>query len=132
MCTLEKRSSLFILTLIGDDHGHRLGPSLIDSLLSALSQVDSQAINGGFALVTVAHGKFFCGGFDVPLGQFDARNHLHQMVESFRSIMSALLSLPIPTIAAVSGHATASGLVLALGHDYVLIRYDRGFLYMST
>ena len=65
MCTLEKHGSLFILTLIGDDHEHRLRPSLIDSLLSALSQVNSQAINGGSALITVAHGKFFCNGFDI-------------------------------------------------------------------
>uniref|UniRef100_A0A7N2LF76 Delta(3)-Delta(2)-enoyl-CoA isomerase n=2 Tax=Quercus lobata TaxID=97700 RepID=A0A7N2LF76_QUELO len=131
MCTLEKHGSLFILTLIGDNHEHRLGPSLIDCLLSALSQVNSQAINGGSALITVAHGKFFCNGFDVPWGQSDARSRLHQMVESFRSVMSALLSLPVPTIAAVSGHAAAGGLVLALGHDYVLMRRDRGFLYMS-
>ncbi|KAK7847182.1 enoyl-coa delta isomerase 3, partial [Quercus suber] len=116
----EKRGSLFILTLIGDDHEHRLGPPLIDSLLSALSQVKSQAINGGSALVTVAHGKFFCNGFNVPWGQSDARSRLHQMVESFGSVMSALLSLPVPTISAVSGHAAAGGLVLALGHDYPL------------
>ena len=53
------------------------------------------------------------------------------MVESFRSVISALLSLPILTINAVSGHAAAGGLVFALGHDYVLMRRDRGFLYMS-
>ena len=131
MCTLEKRGSLFILTLISDDHEHRLGPSLIDFLLSALSQVNSRAINGGFALITVAHGKFFCNSFDVPWGQSDARSCLHQMVDSFKSVMSALLSLPVPTIAAISGHAAAGELVLALGHDYVLMRRDRGILYMS-
>ena len=120
MCTLE---CLFILTLICDDHEHRLDPSLIDSLLSALSQ----AINGSSALITVAHGKFLCNGFNVPWGQSDARSRLHQMVESFRSIMFAFLSLPIPTIVAVSGHATAGGMALALGHDYVLMRRDRGF-----
>ncbi|KAM3685744.1 hypothetical protein ACB098_11G143600 [Castanea mollissima] len=112
MCTLEKRSNLFILTLIVDDHEHRLGPHLIDSLLFSLS-------------------KFFCNGVDVPWGQPSTRLRLHQMVESFRSVIAALFSLPIPTIAAVSDHATAGGLVLALGHDYFLIRSNRGFLYMS-
>ncbi|KAF3952320.1 hypothetical protein CMV_022111 [Castanea mollissima] len=48
------------------------------------------------------------------------------MVKSFRSVIAALFSLPIPTIA-----ATASGLVLTLGHDYVLMRSNCGFLYMS-
>ena len=53
------------------------------------------------------------------------------MAQSFRSVIAALISLPIPTVAAVSGHAAAAGLILALGHDYVLMRRDRGFLYMS-
>ena len=34
------------LTLISNDHEHCLSPSLIDSLLSALSQVKSQSIDG--------------------------------------------------------------------------------------
>ena len=46
MCTLEKRGSLFILTQISNDHEHHLSPSLVDSLLSALSQVKSQSIDG--------------------------------------------------------------------------------------
>ncbi|XP_075643635.1 enoyl-CoA delta isomerase 2, peroxisomal-like [Castanea sativa] len=131
MCTLEKRGNLFILTLIGDDHEHRLSPHLIDSLLFSLSKVKSQSINGGSALITVARGKFFCNGVDVPWGQPSACLRLHQMVESFRSVIAALFSLPIPTIAAVSSHATVGGLVLALGHDYALMRSNRGFLYMS-
>ncbi|KAM4082044.1 hypothetical protein ACJW30_11G139200 [Castanea mollissima] len=131
MCTLEKRGNLFILTLIGDDHEHRLGPHLINSLLSALAQVNTQSINGSSALITVARGKFFCNGVDIPWGQPSARLRLHQMVKSFKSVVAALLSLPIPTIAAVSSHAAASILILALDHDYVLMRRDRGFRYMS-
>ena len=103
----------------------------IDSLLSALSQVKSQSINGGSALITVARDKFFCNGVDVPWGQPSTCLHLHQMVESFISVIVAFLSLPIPTIAAVSSHAATSRLVLALGYDYVLMRHNRGFLYMS-
>ncbi|XP_050282819.1 enoyl-CoA delta isomerase 2, peroxisomal-like [Quercus robur] len=131
MCILEKRGNLFILTLIDDDHGHRLGLHLIVSLLFALSQVNTKSINGSSALITVTCGKFFCNGIEVLWGQLSARLRLHQMVESFRSVVVALLSLPILTNATVSGHAAASGVVLTLGHDYVLMRHDRGFLYMS-
>ncbi|KAL0007304.1 hypothetical protein SO802_008806 [Lithocarpus litseifolius] len=112
MWTLEKRSNLFILTLIGDHHEHCLGPYLINSLLSTLSQVKSQSIYGGSVLITVASCKFFCNDVDS-----------HQC--------AALLSLPIPTIVVVLGHAAAGELVLALSHDYVLMRRDRSFLYMS-
>lgn len=53
------------------------------------------------------------------------------MVEQFRPVVAALLALPMPTIAAVQGHAAAAGLLLALSHDYFLMRSDRGVLYMS-
>jgi enoyl-CoA hydratase/carnithine racemase len=134
MCTLEKRGNLFILTLIGDDE-HRLSPAVIDSILSALSQAKSQAIRGS-ALVTTAHGRFFSNGFDLAWAQAAgsssaARDRLHHMVESFRPVVAAFLSLPMPTVAAVSGHAAAAGFLLALSHDYILMRRDRAVLYMS-
>ncbi|KAI3793361.1 hypothetical protein L1987_35978 [Smallanthus sonchifolius] len=37
----------------------------------------------------------------------------------------------MPTLAAVTGHASSGGFILAQAHDYVLMRKDRGFLYMS-
>lgn len=46
-------------------------------------------------------------------------------------LVNDLISLPIPTISAVTGHAAAAGMILALSHDYVVMRSDRGFLYMS-
>ncbi|GMY27191.1 enoyl-CoA delta isomerase 2, peroxisomal-like [Fagus crenata] len=134
MCTLEKRGNLFFLTLTGDDE-HRLSPTLIDSLITALSQVKSQAVRGS-VLITTAHGRFFSNGFDLGWAQAAgsssaARDRLHYMVECFKPFVAALLSLPMPTIAAVPGHAAAAGFVLALGHDYFLMRRDRGVLYMS-
>lgn len=37
----------------------------------------------------------------------------------------------MPTVAAVTGHAAAAGQLLAMAHDYVVMRKDRGVLYMS-
>lgn len=41
------------------------------------------------------------------------------------------MSLPMPTIAAVNGHVSATGYLPAIVHDYVFMRKDRGFLYFS-
>lgn len=134
MCTLEKRGDLFFLTLTGDDE-HRLSLTLIDSLLSALSQAKSQATRGS-VLVTTAHGKFFSNGFDLGWAQAAgsasaALARLSKMVAAFKPVVAALLSLPMPTVAAVQGHAAAAGFLFALSHDYFLMRRDRGVLYMS-
>ncbi|GMJ05472.1 ARABIDOPSIS THALIANA DELTA(3), DELTA(2)-ENOYL COA ISOMERASE 2, ENOYL-COA HYDRATASE/ISOMERASE B [Hibiscus trionum] len=134
MCTLEKRGNLFILTLTGDDQ-HRINPKLIGDLLSLLSQVKAQATRGS-ALITQAQGKFFSNGFDLDWAQAagseqGASERLLHMVESFKPVVAALLSLPMPTVAALTGHAAACGFILALSHDYIIMRRDRGVLYMS-
>ncbi|VVB01165.1 unnamed protein product [Arabis nemorensis] len=132
MCTLEKRGDLFHLTLTGDDE-HRLHPDTIATILSLLDQVKSESTRGS-VLITTAHGKFFSNGFDLAWAQSagsGAIGRMHQMVESFKPVVAALFELPMPTIAALNGHAAASGLIFALSHDYVYMRKDRGVLYMS-
>ncbi|PON92013.1 Crotonase superfamily [Trema orientale] len=135
MCTLEKRGNLFFLTLTGDDD-HRLGPAVIESLVSALSQLKSQATRGSVLITTAQGTKFFSNGFDLAWARSadtktGAVDRLHQMVASFKPVVAELISLPMPTIAALPGHAAAGGLLLALSHDYILMRRDRGVLYMS-
>ncbi|XP_024005476.1 enoyl-CoA delta isomerase 2, peroxisomal [Eutrema salsugineum] len=134
MCTLEKRGDLFLLTLTGDGE-HRFHPNTIASIISLLEQAKSQSKRGS-VLITTANGKFFSNGFDLAWAQSSgsktaAAERLHHMVESFKPVVAALLDLPMPTIAALNGHAAAAGLMLALSHDYVFMRNDRGVLYMS-
>lgn len=129
MCSLEKRGNIFILTLTGDGE-HRLNPTLLTSIQSSLRRVRHEA-TASSALITTAHGKFFSNGYDVAWAQSNDEDRMVLMDNLLRSVVSDLLSLPMPTLAAVTGHASAAGYILALAHDYVLMRSDRGFLYMS-
>lgn len=134
MCTLEKRGNIFILTLIGDGE-HRFNPTLLTSIQSALRRVRHESTTSS-ALITTAHGKFFSNGYDIAWAQDQAQaqsfeSRMLLMNSLLRSVASDLLSLPMPTIAAVTGHASAAGFAFALCHDYILMRRDRGFLYMS-
>jgi enoyl-CoA hydratase/carnithine racemase len=127
MCTLEKRGNIFILTLTGDGE-HRLNPTLLNSIKSTLHRVRQQATTSS-ALITTAHGKFFSNGYGIDWAK--SMQDMILMDDLLHSVVSDLISLPMPTIAAVTGHASAAGYILALSHDYVLMRSDRGFLYMS-
>ncbi|KAL2329601.1 hypothetical protein Fmac_017182 [Flemingia macrophylla] len=130
MCTLEKRGSIFILTLTGDGE-HRLNPNLLNSIRSSLRRVRQEAAASS-ALITTAHGKFFSNGYDLAWAQSGSKLERFTLMDDLlRSVVSDLLSLPMPTIAAVTGHASAAGYALAVAHDYVLMRRDRGFIYLS-
>nr|XP_043635214.1 enoyl-CoA delta isomerase 1, peroxisomal-like [Erigeron canadensis] len=128
MCTLEKQGNIFILTLTGDDD-HRLNPTLLDSITAAIHRIRSETTTPS-ALITTAQGKYFSNGYDLAWSKADP-NRFIVMSTKLRSIIKDLISLPMPTIAAVTGHASAGGFILALAHDYVMMRKDRGFLYMS-
>mmetsp|Transcript_107940 Transcript_107940/g.240907 ORF Transcript_107940/g.240907 Transcript_107940/m.240907 type:complete len:326 (+) Transcript_107940:83-1060(+) len=93
--------------------------------------VDSPA-----ALLTVSESdKFFSNGID-PDGSYSKRINLqpgpkNDMIEGNFLTMPAFsrpLQLPIPTVAAVNGHAFGAGLMFAACHDYRLQREDRGFM----
>ncbi|GAU10781.1 hypothetical protein TSUD_426490, partial [Trifolium subterraneum] len=128
MCSLEKRNNLWILTITGDDQ-NRLNPTLIESLLSTLTNLSSQSTPGS-VLITTGKGRFFSNGFDLLWARASgsesaAAERLHFMVESLKPVAAALISLPMPTIAAINGHASAAGFLLAICHDYVFMRSDQ-------
>ncbi|PPD77581.1 hypothetical protein GOBAR_DD25482 [Gossypium barbadense] len=134
MCSLEKRGNLFILILTGQNGEHRLNPNLFSSIISALSRAKAESTRGS-ALVTVSHGKFFCNGFDLDWvnaagSDEETQQRFNLLLDNLKQLVLAFISLPMPTIAAVNGHAAAGGVVLALCHDYVLMRRHRSVLYM--
>ncbi|XP_071704040.1 enoyl-CoA delta isomerase 2, peroxisomal-like [Rutidosis leptorrhynchoides] len=130
MCTLETHGNLFFLKLNGEDE-HYLNP-LVPSIRSALSDAKTKSTRGS-VLITIAQGKFFSNGLLNPTSiesSLNADDTIQPML-NFKDIMAELISLPMPTIAVVTGHAVGGGLVFALCHDYVFMRRDRGVLYMS-
>ncbi|KAH7657758.1 Enoyl-CoA hydratase/isomerase protein [Dioscorea alata] len=130
MCTLEKRGRVYLLTLTGSDE-HRLNPTILGSIRSALAQVRADSGGRAAALVTAAEGKFFSNGLDLAWARVSPSDRTRELGSALRATIADLMSLPMPTIAAVTGHAAAGGFIIARAHDYVVMRGDRGFVYMS-
>ena len=72
------------------------------------------------ALVTTCSGRFFSTGFDLD---WIAANPdgVTELVASMHEVVARVLELPLPTVAALRGHAFAGGGLFALAHDYRLI-----------
>ncbi|KAG0708185.1 ClpP/crotonase-like domain-containing protein [Suillus ampliporus] len=72
---------------------------------------------GGGALIIVGRrdqDKFFSNGFDYETVKKD----LSFMNDTANPLLARLLTYPIPTIAAINGHAFAAGMMLSLACDY--------------
>jgi len=84
---------------------------------------DDSKIRG--AVLTSANDKFFSIGFDLPHLYGLPAEEFEIFYRSFNQACLELYTLPIPTVAAITGHAVAGGCILALCCDQRLIAYGR-------
>jgi len=120
-----------ILLDLGDGE-NRFNPTTVGQLTAVIAEVEAIAAAGEkVGLVTTGSGKFFSNGIDLDWMFGDEAQAAPQTIPDALAAMldawARVMSLPIPTVAAVNGHAFAGGAMFALAHDHVLMRADRGF-----
>jgi len=120
MPTLTTRDGVHVLHLGDDDNRFSL------DWLTAVEDALDQVVASPAPLVTVAEGKFFSNGLDLEwvMANFDELQTYSSRVEA---LLARMLTLPVPTVAAVSGHAFGAGAMLATAHDWRVMRADRGY-----
>ncbi|WP_092805039.1 enoyl-CoA hydratase-related protein [Rhodococcus globerulus] len=119
--TLRFENKIAVLDL-GDDE-NRFSPDWLDSVDKLLDQALGE---GAHALVTTATGKFYSNGLDLDwLGAHTDKANWY--VQQVQSLFARMLTFPMPTVAAVNGHAFGAGAMLGVAHDYRVMRDDRGY-----
>jgi Delta3-Delta2-enoyl-CoA isomerase len=120
--TLDRDAEVFVLNL--GDSENRFHPDWLAEVQQHLDTVASA--DGPRALVTTATGKFFSNGLDLEwLGQHG--DEIVEHIVEVQHLFARVLALPVPTVAAVQGHVFAGGGMLALAHDFRVMRADRGY-----
>jgi enoyl-CoA hydratase/carnithine racemase len=118
---LEITDDIAVLNL-GDDE-NRFSPEWLDTVNGFLDRVDAGAAK---ALVTTGDGKFYSNGLDLDwLGAHSDRGEWY--VDQVQRLLARVLVAPVPTVAAINGHAFGAGSMLAMAHDFRVMRVDRGF-----
>ncbi len=129
MINLEKKESIYFLTM--DAGENRWNTTFVREFSKALDDVEKD--DGPGALITASSDqKFFSNGLDLEWIQspndYPERGNREVFGEEFMYLMGRIITLPIPTICSINGHAFGAGFMLALSHDVRVMREDRGFL----
>ncbi|UCB52739.1 MAG: enoyl-CoA hydratase/isomerase family protein, partial [Candidatus Zixiibacteriota bacterium] len=97
---------------------------LVDELTGTLRRIKGDS-DARAAVLTSSNEKFFSIGLDIPELFGLTREDFGSFYRAFNRLCLDLYTLPKPLVAAITGHATAGGCVLALCCDYRFIAEGR-------
>jgi enoyl-CoA hydratase/carnithine racemase len=120
MPTLKRDDDVYVLDL--GDGENRFHPDWLAEVNGALDEVEQSPA----PLVTTSSSHIYSNGLDLDwLGQHG--DQLPTYVADVHGLLARTLAFPVPTVAAIPGHAFAGGAMFALAHDFRVMRADRGF-----
>jgi enoyl-CoA hydratase/carnithine racemase len=133
MIDLAREGAIHTLTMNAGENRWNL--EFVRAFDAALDAVEAalEKEEGPAALITTATDpKFFSNGLDLAwisaLAEGDPDGERAAFSVEFMTLMARIITFPVPTLAAVNGHAFGAGMMCALCHDVRIMRADRGFL----
>ncbi|MBJ51251.1 MAG: enoyl-CoA hydratase [Gammaproteobacteria bacterium] len=125
---LEREGDVFVMSMTADEN--RWNTTFVRAFNAALDEIELST--DPVAMITASvDEKFFSNGLDLewmaaqgehPGGDRDAFG------SEYMALCARLITFPVPTVAAVNGHAFGAGFMIALCHDLRIMREDRGYL----
>ncbi len=126
MLDLSRDAEVFVLRM--DAGENRFHPDFVRAWDAALDEVE--AAPGPKALVTTGSGKFYSNGLDLDWMLGEGQGHANEYLHSVLAVIGRVLVFPAISVAALNGHAFGAGALLALAHDFRVMRSGRGFFCM--
>ncbi len=122
MPALRHEDPVFVLDL-GDDE-NRFSLSWLESAHAHLDTVTAHPDPA--VLVTTGTGKFYSNGLDLEW-LMSHGDQAKRYVADVQELFARVLTSGVHTVAALNGHAFGAGAMLAMAHDFRVMRTDRGF-----
>jgi 2-(1,2-epoxy-1,2-dihydrophenyl)acetyl-CoA isomerase len=127
---LERGDGVATLTLNRPDSMNSLSVELKEALGTALDEVSRD--DSVRAVVLTGSGRGFCVGQDlrehVALLEANDPSPLNTVTEHYNPMITTLVGMPKPVIAAVNGMAAGAGAGLAFACDFRIVAKSAGFL----
>jgi len=109
---------------------NRFNLSFLGEFLSVLDTIENDT-DANALVVRSSHEKIFSNGIDldwlIPFVQKNDMDTVKKFLYTQNELLKRLLLYPMPTIAAITGHAFAGGAIMCCAFDFRFMRSDRGF-----
>lgn len=121
---LTREGDVFVLRFESGEN--RFRPENLAEWHAALDEVEGAGSPA--ALVTTGAGRFYSNGLDLDwlMSRTDDEERA-DYIPAVLGLMARVLAFPTITVAAINGHAFGAGAQLSLGHDFRVMRTDRGY-----
>lgn len=129
---MTEMEDIVTITFNRSERRNALTPQMIDELIATL---DGLADRNSGVLILTGRGPAFCAGLDLEHLQSLLNRTLPQHnvdAERIAHLLRRLYDLPLPTIAAVNGHAIAGGMGIATVCDFTLAVPEAKFGYTEA
>jgi 2-(1,2-epoxy-1,2-dihydrophenyl)acetyl-CoA isomerase len=127
---VDRTDGVATVTLNRPESMNSLSVELKQSLLEALLEIAAEP--SVRAVVLTGAGRGFCVGQDLREHQellaANDPSPLHTVVEHYNPIVTALIEMPKPVVAAVNGMAAGAGAGIAFAADFRIASQSAGFL----
>ena len=123
MIDLSRAGDVYVLRMTAGEN--RFNRPWLEGFTQALDEIE--ATDGPAALVTTGDGKLYSNGLDLEWLMSAGADEFAGFAAEVQKLLARLLLFPVPTVAALNGHAFAAGGMLALAHDFRVQRSDRGY-----
>ena len=133
MANFEYKLDEYVAVLTMNCGENRFNFPFFEGFLAILDEIEHHT-EAKVLVVKSSDEKIWCNGIDLDwLGPAIAKEG-PELVNKFRaemySFMKRVLTYPMLTVAAITGHAFAGGAFLSFAHDFRFMRSDRGWLCM--
>ncbi|ORZ26649.1 ClpP/crotonase-like domain-containing protein [Lobosporangium transversale] len=129
LMSVTRDGPLFILTML--DNENRFTKEFCGGICDALDYVsdivDKEDLKEAALITRGGAEKFYSNGL-----HFEKALAIPNFPEDiFMPMLHKILMFSLPTVACINGHAFAGGMLMAMTHDYRVMRSDRGFMCMN-
>ena len=124
----ELEKGVAVLTMKNGEN--RFNMLFLHEFLDILDEIE-QKTEATALVVKSSHEKIFSNGLDLdwlmPLTQAGDTGAIKEFCYTMNRLLRRILLYPMPTIAAITGHAFAGGAIMCCCFDFRFMRSDRGF-----